>query len=89
MIPVVHTISINNTNLTEDLVCFQTDTYCGLYDENQRKWMICSCNDVYFAPEFIDDCETLDELDEAAYDVTGEHIKAADYKMNYHINFLG
>lgn len=88
MIPVKHTITVNATNLTEDLVCFETDNYVGLYNELQNNWVVFRRSDTFFCAKFIGESETLEELDEDVYVEVGEHIKSVDYKMNYIIDII-
>lgn len=88
MIPVKRSITADGTSSADDLCVFITDSYIGFYDEDHCNWRVMHDGADYFSSFAIDDCNTLDELDEAMYESTEEHINSVGYSMNYRIELL-
>lgn len=88
MIPVQHSITVNGTSSTEDLCVFITDSYIGFYDEDNNNWRVMYSKANFFSSFALENYDMIDELDEAMYASTGEHIKSAGYQMMYKIELL-
>ena len=88
MIPVQRSITVDGTSSTDDLRVFTTDAYIGFYDEDHNNWRVMLNGANYFSSFEIESCDTLDELDEAMYESTGEHIKSVGYQVNYRIELF-
>lgn len=88
MIPVQRSITVDGTSSTEDLCVFTTDSYIGFYDEDNNNWRVMYSNANFFSSFIIESYDTLDELDEAMYASTEEHIESVGYQMMYKIELL-
>lgn len=88
MIPVQRSITVDGTSSTEDLCVFTTDSYIGFYDDNNNNWRVMYSSTNFFSSFIIESYDTLDELDEAMYASTEEHIESVGYQMMYKIELL-
>lgn len=88
MIPVKRSITADGTSSTEDLCVFTTASYIGFYDDDHNNWRVMSNGANCFSSFEIESYDTLDELDEAMYEYTEEHIESVGYQMNYRIELL-
>lgn len=88
MIPVKRSITAFGSSSTDDLCVFTTDSYIGFYDDNNNNWRVMFNGANFFSSFEIESFDTLDELDEAMYESTEEHIKSVGYQMKYHIELL-
>ena len=88
MIPVKRSITADGTSSADNLCVFITDSYIGFYDEDHCNWRVMHDGANYFGSFMIENYNTLDELDEAMYESTEEHINSVGYSMNYRIELL-
>ena len=88
MIPVQRSITVDGTSSTDDLCVFTTNTYIGFYDEDHNNWRVMLNGANFFRSFEIESCDTLNELDEAMYEFTEEHIKSVGYQINYRIELF-
>ena len=88
MIPVQRSITVDGTSSTVVLFVFTTDSYIGFYDEDNNNWRVMYNKANFFSSFIIESYDTLDELDEAMYASTEEHIESVGYQMMYKIELL-
>ena len=74
MIKVIRTLYPENNISFDDICSFKTENFVGIYEENSCKFIIMPQNDYSFRIKILPQCNTLDELDNTVYYITGERI---------------
>ena len=87
MIKLIRTLAPENGMKFEDVLSFETENYVGMYSHTDDSFILFARSDEYFNPVVLENCNTLDELDEAVYEECNEHITGVSESCSYRIVF--
>lgn len=71
-----------------NIVSFKTASHIGIFCHIIGKWMVVLKSDIEFYPEFIDNVDSLDELDITVFNVCEEHIESVSESNEYSFNIV-
>ena len=88
MIKLVRTLTPENGMDFEDILSFETENYIGIWNYGEDRYVLIP-RDSDYDPEFylhtLDECNNLDELDNAVFKICDEHIIGVSENGAYRI----
>lgn len=67
-----------------ELVSFRTESCIGMYEYGSKQYVLIHTADCNLEMCYLGDPGSYDELDEAVYDIVGEHITHVSNDGHYH-----